>query len=74
MFNRYKGVKTLGMLAIGNGEECPFCKVIMTKDIKIFDHMLNNHKEQLFENLFYKGEDYATSRDNKKAKKGNKNG
>ena len=66
MFNRYKGVKTLGMLAIGNGEECPFCKVIMTKDIKIFD--------QLFENLFYKGEDYATSRDNKKTKKGNKNG
>jgi|TARA_R100000781_G_scaffold76005_1_gene47236 hypothetical protein len=74
MFNRYKGVKTLGMLAIGNGEECPFCEVIMTKDIKIFDHMLNNHKEKLIENLFYKGEDYATSRDNKKTKKGDKNG
>ena len=26
MFNRYKGVKTLGMMAIGNGEKCPFCK------------------------------------------------
>jgi hypothetical protein len=64
MFNRYKGTKTLGMLAIGNGEECPFCKVIMTKDIKIFDHMLNNHKEKLLENLFYKEKDYATSRDN----------
>ena len=25
------------MLAIGYGEECPFCEVIMTKDIKIFD-------------------------------------
>jgi len=74
MFNRYKGVKTLGMLAIGNGEECPFCEVIMTKDIKIFDHILNNHKEKLIENLFYKGEDYATSRDNKKTKKGDKNG
>ena len=74
MFNRYKGVKTLGMLAIGNGEECPFCEVIMTKDIKIFDHMLNNHKEKLIEKLFYKGEDYATSRDNKKTKKGDKNG
>ena len=64
MFNRYKGTKMLGMLAIGNGEKCPFCKTIMTKDIKIFDHMLNNHKEKLLENLFYKEEDYATSRDN----------
>ena len=64
MFNRFKGEKMLGMLAIGNGEECPFCKTIMTKDIKIFDHMLNNHKEKLLEKLFYKEEDYATSRDN----------
>ena len=25
------------MLVIGNGEKCPFCEMIMTKDIKIFD-------------------------------------
>ena len=54
----------LGMLAIGNGEKCPFCKIIMTKDIKIFDHMINKHKEKLLENLFYKEEDYATTKSN----------
>ena len=70
MLNRYKGVKTLGMMAIGNGEKCPFCKTIMTKNIKIFDHMINIHKEKLLENLFYKEEDYATTRNNKKTKKG----
>ena len=57
-----------GMLAIGNGEKCPFCKTIMTKDIKIFDHMINKHKEKLLENLFYKEEDYATTKSNKQTK------
>jgi len=47
----------VGMLAIGNGEKCPFCKTIMTKDIKIFDHIYKNHKEKLVENLFNKDED-----------------
>ena len=36
-----------GMLAIGNGEKCPFCKTIMTKDIKIFDHIYKNHNANL---------------------------
>ena len=36
----------VGMLAIGNGEKCPFCETIMTKDIKIFDHIFKNHKEK----------------------------
>jgi len=44
----------VGMLAIGNGEKCPFCEMIMTKDIKIFDHIYNKHKEKLLENLFNK--------------------
>ena len=44
----------MGMLAIGNGEKCPFCEVIMTKDIKILDHIYNKHKEKLLENLFNK--------------------
>ena len=44
----------VGMLAIGNGEKCPFCETVMTKDIKIFDHILKNHEEKLVENLFYK--------------------
>ena len=32
--------------------------------------MINIHKEKLLENLFYKEEDYATTRNNKKIKKG----
>ena len=36
------------MIAVGNGEKCPFCEEIMTKDIKIFDH--------IFKKLFYKEE------------------
>jgi len=47
----------VGMLAIGNGEKCPFCEMIMTKDIKIFDHIYKNHKEKLVENLFNEDED-----------------
>ena len=47
------------MLAIGNGEKCPFCETVMTKDIKIFDHIYNKHKEKLLENLFNKEEDYV---------------
>ena len=47
----------MGMLAIGNGEKCPFCETIMNKDIKIFDHIYNKHKEKLFENLFNKEEE-----------------
>ena len=47
----------VGMLAIGNGEKCPFCEMIMTKDIKIFDHIYKKHKEKLLENLFYKEEE-----------------
>jgi len=49
----------VGMLAIGNGEKCPFCEMIMTKDIKIFDHIYSKHKEKLIENLFNKEEDYV---------------
>ena len=55
----------VGMLAIGNGEKCPFCEVIMTKDIKIFDHIYNKHKEKLLENLFNKEDINATKKNNK---------
>ena len=32
----------MGMLPIGNGEICPFCEMLMTKDIRIFDHIFAN--------------------------------
>ena len=42
------------MIVVGNEEKCPFCEEIMTKDIKIFDHIFNNHKEKALEQLFNK--------------------
>tara|TARA_Y100000310_G_scaffold152174_1_gene151697 strand:+ start:254 stop:430 length:177 start_codon:yes stop_codon:yes gene_type:complete len=50
-----------GMLAIGNGEKCPFCEKIMTKDVKIFSHVFKNHEKEMIEHLFNK-EDYYESK------------
>ncbi len=50
----------MGMLPIGNGEKCPFCEMLMTKDIRIFDHIFANHKEQLIEHLFVKEEEHES--------------
>ena len=41
-----------GMLAVGNGEKCPFCDIINEKDLDILGHMIENHKEDI-------GEDYG---------------
>ena len=40
------------MLAIGNGEKCPYCELIITKEIKILEHLTKHHKEKLIEQLF----------------------
>ena len=53
-------IMIMGMLPIGNGEKCPFCEMLMTKDIRIFDHIFSNHKEQLIENLFVKEEGHES--------------
>ena len=45
-------MKITGMLAIGNGEKCPFCDMIIDKDTDIFFHMRNNHKEEMVKALF----------------------
>ena len=41
-----------GMLAIGNGEKCPYCKIVMSEDIDILKHMTVNHENKLMEVLF----------------------
>ena len=41
-----------GMLAIGNGEKCPFCDMIIDKDTDIFFHMKNDHEEEMVKVLF----------------------
>ena len=39
-----------GMLALGNGEKCPFCDNIIDDDA--FDHLIKNHKENVNKILF----------------------
>ena len=41
-----------GILAIGNGEKCPFCDLIITKDTDTLIHMTELHKEELNKALF----------------------
>ena len=42
----------MSILTIGNNEKCPYCETVITKEIKIFDHLSKNHKEKLLEQLF----------------------
>ena len=44
--------KITGMLAIGNGEKCPYCDTIMTEDTDTLKHMTENHQERLVDALF----------------------
>ena len=42
-----------GMLAIGNGEKCPFCELINKEDLDILGHMINNHSKEI-NNILWK--------------------
>ena len=41
-----------GMLAIGNGEKCPFCDLIIEQDTDIFLHMKYKHEDEMVKALF----------------------
>ena len=41
-----------GMLAIGNGEKCPFCELVVDEDMDILKHMIEHHKTDLNKTLF----------------------
>ena len=41
-----------GMLAIGNGEKCPYCDLIIEKDTDSVKHLLDNHAKQTIGELF----------------------
>ena len=41
-----------GMLAIGNGEKCPFCDLINEEDLDILGHMIEDHKKDINRILF----------------------
>ena len=45
-------IDIIGMLAIGNGEKCPFCNLIKEEDTDIFLHMNDKHKEEWKKALF----------------------
>ena len=41
-----------GILAIGYGEKCPYCELIMLEDMDILEHMKTNHRKELEIALF----------------------
>ena len=41
-----------GMLAVGNGEKCPFCDLINEEDLDILGHMIEDHKKDINRILF----------------------
>ena len=38
------------MLAIGNGEKCPYCDIVMTE--LTIKHLMDNHQKRLVDALF----------------------
>ena len=45
-------MKITAMLAIGNGEKCPLCDMIMGQDFDVYLHMTNKHKDEWLKALF----------------------
>ena len=41
-----------GVLSIGNGEKCPFCDLINTKDIDILKHFITQHPKEMNKGIF----------------------
>ena len=41
-----------GLVAIGNGEKCPYCDKIMEEDTDTVKHLLDNHAKEVMEELF----------------------
>ena len=44
----------MGILAIGNGEKCPYCEITITDKIDVLEHMKEKHESKLIEQLFEK--------------------
>ena len=44
-----------GILAIGNGEKCPYCEIIIEENMDTLKHLMNKHPKELEQTLF-KGE------------------
>tara|TARA_Y100001963_G_scaffold137892_1_gene202072 strand:+ start:1355 stop:1501 length:147 start_codon:yes stop_codon:yes gene_type:complete len=44
-----------GILAIGNGEKCPYCEIIIEDNTDTLKHLMDSHPKELEQTLF-KGE------------------
>jgi len=40
------------MIAIGYGEKCPYCDLIVTKETDVMDHLQTKHKEEFLKDAF----------------------
>ena len=48
----YDHLNISGTLAIGNGEKCPYCELIIEENIDTIEHMKANHEKELLIELF----------------------
>ena len=46
-----------GILAIGNGEKCPYCDMIMEENTDTLKHLMDKHPKQLSKELFNAGKE-----------------
>ncbi len=44
-----------GILAIGNGEKCPYCEITIQENTDTLKHLIDKHAKELEQTLF-KGE------------------
>ena len=40
-----------GIIAIGNGEKCPYCDLTIDEHIDTLKHLMDNHAEQALSHL-----------------------
>ena len=41
-----------GIIAIGNGEKCPYCDLTIDEHVDTFKHLIDNHPTDMEESLF----------------------
>ena len=41
-----------GLIAVGNGEKCPFCDITMNEETDTLKHMMDKHPKELEKALF----------------------
>ena len=52
ILSKEKLMDITGIMAIGNGEKCPYCELINEEDTDILKHMMENHRKEFNKELF----------------------